>query len=372
MLRKSLVVFSCISYLSVFSANEHSTTDDSSAEPIRTTFHISHSNVVLSTLSDMEHQEITASGKFYAAVGAGVGGVTGAGIGAGSVVVGGKLLGVTATNTTIYAGAALGGVVGLGAGIWVGYKYGEAAGEARANERLRTDIEWIQSSYLDVAFHTTQGDETLYYLTMRLRPTGGGWKNCLTDQEKVFSSRIEMKWLIGNARNDGSELFMSQCLKYDSVFTADGQARRLKKTILDLNRFFCPEDDHVHIPHSAIGAEELFKGTLSEPVSIFDIANSVVGLQSGGFLSSCSGKVKTNKKNIEEDVINPAVFSCRLLNSLGVGIAETSLARVLNANRSGMPITRDAIIGELYAGIDHLGLEANMGVLGVHFPHVIP
>lgn len=61
-----------------------------------------------------------------------------------------------------------------------------------------------------------------------------------------------------------------------------------------------------------------------------------------------------------------------MLNSLGVGIAETSLARVLNANRSGMPITRDAIIGELYAGIDHLGLEANMGVLGVHFPHVIP
>lgn len=273
---------------------------------------------------------------------------------AGNAAAGGVLVGATA-----------GGVVGGVPGAIVGGTAGGAIG-AHCCQSAYKDIDWIESSYLDVVFHAKRGDTVIYDLMIRLRPVPPGWRKSTSDAKKPFKSKVQVFWIVGDEKaystffpKDNLNVLKSNlslpqdsgCCSFLSCCSSKGGAMEYSLSQRKNNNERELEQDSV------------FEGTLSTKMSIGEILSVVDQMRVNGKFpkSSWSGRAKRCCRK-EKDVLNPVIFTYTLLHKLRAfgNVSEDYLrTNLLGAT----PITRTQAVQNLRkyipAGIRINEIKAN-------------
>lgn len=263
-------------------------------------------------------------------------------------------------SATLYASTIIMGLYGSIIGSTVGANYrGERVGAKQAQNLITNNGEWIEEPYLDVAFRTTQGADVIYDATARLRPNNPGWINGKMDSSKTFLSSVKVGWLINKAAEDG----LSENSQNDDLYNV-ALPNQTAETIAEdfkTHDFLVLSGTQVHIPHTQLGTCEVFRGVLPCVLSIRDLIEAVCKMkpENGDFPAcSWSGQSKV-KKGIIQDVMNPAMFTCRLLENLGVSLHDTELSRVLTPYTADIPVTREVVIRDLHKHRESLQFQPN-------------
>jgi hypothetical protein len=263
-------------------------------------------------------------------------------------------------TSTFYASTIIIGLSGSFIGSYIGANYlGKRAGAKQAQNIITNNSDWIEDPYLDVAFRTIQGADVIYDATARLRPDNPGWINGKTDSSKTFSSSIKVGWLISKA----AESELSESSQNDDSYNVafPNQTTETIEEDFKSHDFLALSNIQVHIPHEQLGTCEVFRGTLPRALSIRDLIEVIckMKLENGDFPAcSWSGKA-TDKQGIIQDVMNPAMFTCRLLENLGVPLHDTELSRVLTPYTADVPVTREVVIRDLHKHREILHLQPN-------------
>lgn len=216
----------------------------------------------------------------------------------------------------VVIGAMAGGAVGGLPGAVVGGVAGGAMGTLY--QEAYNDIDWIESSGLDLVFHTKRGDTVVYDLMIRLRPVPPGWRKSARDEKKAFKSKVQVFWIT----NDDA---------YEALFPKD-RLQDIKNSLSQTQSSGCccsssVDDGFMEFSstkHRSENERELeqdsaFEGELDVSKSIGRILRTVDQLKVNGKIPSCSwsGKAK-NCCRKEKDVLNPVIFTFKLLHKLKV------------------------------------------------------
>lgn len=265
----------------------------------------------------------------------------------------------------VLVGAAAGGLVGGVPGAVVGGAAGGVVG-AHCCQSVYKDIDWIESSCLDVVFHAKRGDAVVYDLMIRLRPMPPGWRKSASDAKKSFKSTVQVFWIVGD-ENTYSTLFPKDrlaALKSDLTLPQDSGCCSFvsccssKGGVMEYS-----SAQHRNNNERELEQDSVFEGTLSTKMSIGEILSVVDQMRVNGKFpkSSWSGRAKRCCRK-EKDVLNPVIFTYTLLHKLRAfgNVSEDYLrTNLLGAT----PITRTQAVQNLRkyipAGIRINEIKAN-------------
>lgn len=360
------------SFLSVVSFGAEKSELDSS-EGLVTKFYICPN--IGEYITNENKQIVYTNSRVFGATGGGLGAIGGGFLGAsggyGIYYLGTQLTGVQYSAAQAVVASGSGAVLGAAVGAYAGAKYGAYVGEERAKKWLRDNLHWRQDPCFTLAFHTTNGDKTVYFSTIKLVPIGGDWVDHDKDGDSVYVSNVEMRWFIGDRPNDGSSLFRSACEEYAEHFSGNPAdfVSTFKRT---REQYLAPTDQSVHIDnaHNGVHQASVFAGE-TRALSLHDIVDAIdritnqttdkITNKTARQMPCCSHSGKVHEKF--GDVVNPISFICRILNQLGVGIDNTTMSRFLMPNQSGQSITRLMFLSELELAQERLRLNSHNSLI---------
>jgi len=224
-------------------------------------------------------------------------------------------------------------------------------------ETMNEKNKWQEAPYLDLAFRTTQGDQLLWEATVKLRPMSPGW--CDKGQEDDrFTSCVKVQCFQG----DSAENYVETVKRYSHVFGNDhftqlSQISHNENFLMIYRAKISPFENEV--PWGG-----LFKGTLKQPISLWDLYEALskiisfrLGNEGGLCIPDCNWSGRNVSTSSFEEVLNPAIYSCRLLSNLGVPMEKTLLKRFLSSYTGNDPITRELIVKHLSQHKETLGIS---------------
>ena len=231
-------------------------------------------------------------------------------------------------------------------------EHGKKKGERQAIKSIEENYDWIQEPLLDLAFRTTKGKETIYYMTISLRPKDigiegkwGGWRKKNKHSEKTYESQVLIDWQLGVTREERADI-------YNSIFL-DKKIEEFADYFESRDRHFFSSSDVVKIRYEELRARgEEFRGELSSAKSIFEIVQSIEAMKNGGKfpLTSWSGNMKRARCHTaqNENILNATMFTCTLLSKIGAFKEIEYIPRLLHSYRiNNTPVLRKPIVEKL-------------------------